>query len=86
MTQRLNPEYTFEVVSYNPQDFIGQMLATTMENTISQLENRTVWIETIPRPLKHGDQFTVAGKQAVYLKELYVDVPNDSPRKLLKIV
>jgi len=82
MANPTHPIYTFEVVAYNASEIFATPLPDSRDNILFGLENRTTWFNTISEPLKHGDQFTVSGQQAYYLKKCYVDVTNPS----LKIV
>lgn len=68
------PTYTFEVIAYDLSEILAEPLPDSLENIVLGLENRTVWIKTIDTAMKHGDQFTVSGEQARYLKKIYVDV------------
>lgn len=68
----IHPTYTFQVIAYDLSD--AASLPDSRENILFGMENRTIWIRTIDRPMKHGDQFTVSGQQALYLKKMYVDV------------
>lgn len=79
MTQ---PIYIFEVITYNLSDVLSYPQPDELTNILFGLDNRTIWLETIDRSMKHGDQFAVSGAQARYLKALYVDVDQPS----LKIV
>jgi hypothetical protein len=48
-----------------------------IDNIIRQLENATIWVEGVDRPLKHGDTFTLTGDLAIRAKSLYSDIfPN----------
>jgi len=76
------PTYTFEVIAYDLTTILAEPLPDSLENILLGLENRTIWIKTIDLPKKHGDQFTVSGEQARYLKKIYVDVSEP----LLKVV
>jgi hypothetical protein len=80
------PVYTFEVMAYNLVELFGSCLPENYNQMIEIYNGRTVHIHTITNKMKHGDRFTVEGQQARYLKKMYVDVPANSPMRLLKIV
>ena len=44
-----------------------------LSNIIEQLENSTVWIDGVDKPLKHGDIFTLSGNIATKVKAQYYD-------------
>jgi hypothetical protein len=59
------PMITFRVKTYDPIKLIGQNPPdNNIQNIIKNYENQTVWIENWPAPLKHGDEFTLYGKEA----------------------
>ena len=71
----LHPTYTFEVVGYDLSTINTLPLPDrNRENIILSLNSSTIWIPTIDESKRHGDQFTVEGQQAQYLKELYIDL------------
>lgn len=75
------PAYTFEVQAYTMENLIGLgYYGDFLEDIIRQREEATIWI--ISTPLKHGDQFTRYGAEALRIKSLFVDVDNP----ILKIV
>jgi hypothetical protein len=81
-----HPVYTFEVVAYNLVELFGSCLPENYNQMLEIYNGRTVHIHTLTHKMKHGDRFTVEGHQARYLKKMYVDVPANSPMRLLKIV
>lgn len=78
--------YTFEVVTYNLIEIVNICSKPdSLEHILYSLNNSTVTISDSNlnrRILKHGDQFTVTGEQATYLKETFVD----GQYPLLKII
>jgi hypothetical protein len=84
--RKLNPEYTFRVIAYSPIDIINNSLKDSYEKLEKALKKQEIYIETMDRKFRHGDTFTVAGLQAVYLKDTYVNVNQNSGRKLLEII
>jgi hypothetical protein len=65
------PKLIVTVKTYDPATFVSTLPPdSNIDNIKRQLENVTVWIPTWPYPLKHGDQFTVYGKQAIYIYNL----------------
>ena len=71
----IHPVYTFEVFTYTPESIIAlNPLPDSLDHLISNFENTEVVIGN--RKYKHGDTFTAYGKQAIYLKQNYVDSPN----------
>lgn len=65
------PQITFRVKTYDPIELSGQLLPDSRENIISQLESATVWILNWPYPLKHGDTFTLYGREAIETQKNY---------------
>lgn len=82
----VHPTYTFEVMAFNPVQILGSDLIGSYDSVVTSLKQKTVHIETVPGHHRHGDRFTVQGRQALYLKRTYVDVADNSNMKLLKIV
>lgn len=65
------PKLTVTIKTYDPSTFVSTLPPdTNLDNIIAQLESATVYVPTWPYPLKHGDSFTVYGKQAIYLYNL----------------
>jgi hypothetical protein len=59
------PTLTLRVKTYDPVDLTKKLFPdNNKENIIRQLENQTVWFPYWPYPLKHGDEFTLYGKNA----------------------
>jgi len=76
-----SPAYTFEVQTYTMQELIGLgYYGDFLTDIIRQREEAVVHI--INTPLKHGDQFTRYGAEALRFKKLFVDVENP----ILKII
>lgn len=70
-----SPAYTFEVQTYTMPELIGLgYYGDFLTDIIRQREESVVHI--INRPLKHGDQFTLYGAEAVRFKKIYADVDN----------
>lgn len=68
----LSPAITFQVDIINRSN-LNSNLPDTFADTISQQGVATIWIEGVPQALKQGDIFTLYGKEAVRIKQLYID-------------
>jgi hypothetical protein len=69
------PEVIFRVKTYDPLQFVGQNFPdSNVNNIIRNLENQTVWIENWPYELKHGDEFTLYGEQALQTLNAYSQI------------
>lgn len=69
----LQPEITFQVDTIDFVEIFNTLLPDeNINNIINNLKNETVYIEKVPYPLKHGDVFTLYGKDAVYVYNLYI--------------
>jgi hypothetical protein len=66
------PEVIFRVKTYDPLQFVGQNFPdSNINNILLNLQNQTVFIENWPYPLKHGDEFTLYGEQALQTLNAY---------------
>lgn len=81
----LQPQITFQVDTINFAEVFNTLLPDeNLNNIIYNLLNRTVYIEKVAYPLKHGDVFTLYGKDAVYVYNLYIaSVPEE--QRILKL-
>ena len=69
----LQPQITFQVDTINFAEVFNTLLPDeNINNIINNLKNETVWIEKVPYELKRGDTFTLYGKDAVYVYNLYI--------------
>ena len=62
---------TFQVNTIDPSLLSSNLPDENIENILNQWRNATVWVETVNRPLKHGDRFTLYGRQAFHVRNLY---------------
>jgi len=76
------PTITFRVNMINYEEIFSYLQPGSLETIIYQLRNAVVWIEFVGRPLKHGDEFTLCGEQALKVKNNYI---GQTPR-ILEIV
>ena len=69
----LQPEMTFVVDTINFVELFNTLPPDeNINNIIYNLLNKTIYIEKVPYPLKHGDTFTLYGQDAVYVYNLYI--------------
>jgi hypothetical protein len=74
------PIYFFKVNILTAPELLSSVLpGTNREQLLYQLLNKTVWVDGVPRPLKHGDTFTLFGSEALRVRKLYVDQGNQFP-------
>ena len=74
------PIYFFRVNILIAPEFLSTVLpGTNRDQLLYQLRNKTVWVDGVPRPLRHGDCFTLSGEEALRVRRLYVDQGNQSP-------
>ena len=80
------PSITFRVKTYDPVKLSSTLIPDqNRDNIIRQLENQTVWAPYWPYGLKHGDEFTLYGDQALRLKR-ELDQLNAHNNTILEIV
>ena len=81
----LQPEVIFQVDTIDFVEIFSNLLPDeNINNIINSLKNETIWIEKVPYALKHGDTFTLYGKEAVYVYNLYIaNVPEE--QRILKL-
>jgi hypothetical protein len=70
------PVYTFRVNNLVNSTVLltNKQPDSNINNIIKQMEEAVVWIEEVPRPLKHGDTFTLSGPQAIKVKNTYLTI------------
>lgn len=69
------PEVIFRVKTFDPLQFVGQNFPdSNINNILLNLQNQTVWIENWPYELKHGDEFTLYGEQALQTLNAYSQI------------
>lgn len=73
------PVYTFLVNNIDYSDIYSRTLPQSIENIILNLNNQAVYIPYVNRPLKNGDVFTLYGKRAEVVFDMFI---GKSPRML----
>jgi hypothetical protein len=67
-------QYNFRV---NTLDYLEAISSrqpdSNINNIVYQLENATVWVNGVDRPLKHGDVFSLTGPKAAYAYSHHVE-------------
>jgi len=82
----LQPQITFKVKTVNYEELFKTIVPDeNFNNILNNLKNQTVWIEGVDYPLKDGDEFTLYGKEAVKVYNLYINNPTE-PNMLLEVV
>jgi len=76
------PIYTFLVNSIDYQTIYSQPLPDKIDNIVGSLNKQSVYIPYVNRPLKNGDIFTLYGKRAQTVYNMFI---NKYP-KVLEIV
>ena len=66
------PVYTFRVNTIDPVALASQTLPNSMENILLGLKSVEILIPYWPKPLKHGDVFTIYGTNAIRCYETYI--------------
>ena len=66
------PKYTFRVNLIDYPTIYSQPLPDALDHIIKNLEDATVYIQCVDKPLKHGDEITLYGSQAIRVYELYI--------------
>ena len=80
------PAITFRVKTYDPIKLSSMLIPDQdRNNIIRQMENQTVWAPYWPYSLKHGDEFTLYGEQALRLSR-ELDQLNANNNTTLEIV
>lgn len=75
-----HPIYYFKVNILTAPEMVSSVLpGTNREQLLYQLRNKTVLVSGVPRPLRHGDCFTLSGSEAIRVKNLYVNQGSQSP-------
>jgi hypothetical protein len=67
------PIYRFRVNVIDWTQILPNVQPNDLDNIIRSLEQTTVFIPYVDRPLKHGDEFTLYGSRAIRVYELYID-------------
>ena len=68
----INPTITFRVNVIDYTSIVSQNLPDSLEHIILNLENQTVYVPYVDKPLKHGDTFTLYGQKAIKCYEQYI--------------
>jgi alpha-tubulin suppressor-like RCC1 family protein len=66
------PAYTFRVNVIDYTSIVSQNLPDRIEHIILNLENQTVYVSYVDKPLKHGDTFTLYGQKAIKCYQQYI--------------
>jgi len=70
---QLQPKITFKVKTINYEELYSTLVPDqNFNNILNNLKNQTVYIEGVDYSLKDGDEFTLYGKKAMYVYNLYV--------------
>lgn len=81
----LQPKITFIVKTINYEEIFRTIVPDeNIGNILNNLRNQTVWIEGVDYPLKDGDEFTLYGKEAVRVYNLYIANPTE-PNMVLEV-
>lgn len=82
---QLQPKITFKVKTINYEELYSTLVPDeNFNNILNNLRNQTVYIEGVDYSLKDGDEFTLYGKEAMYVYNLYVANPTQ-PNMILEI-
>ena len=68
----INPTITFRVNVIDYTSIVSQNLPDSLEHIILNLENQTVYVPYVDKPLKHGDTFTLYGQKAIKCSQQYI--------------
>jgi hypothetical protein len=68
----LNPTITFRVNVIDYTAIVSQNLPDSLEHIILNLENQSVYVPYVDKPLKHGDTFTLYGQKAIKCSQQYI--------------
>ena len=83
---QLQPKITFKVKTINYEELYSTLVPDeNFNNILNNLKNQTVYIEGVDYSLKDGDEFTLYGKEAMYVYNLYVANPTQ-PNMILEII
>jgi len=77
------PVYTFLVNNIDYEVIYSQPLPSSIENIVGNLNQQSVYIPYINKPLKNGDVFTLYGKRAQTVYDMFV---GKSPKTLELLV
>jgi hypothetical protein len=66
------PVYTFLVNNIDYSTIYSQPLPNSIENVIGNLNSQSVYVPYINRPLKNGDIFTLYGKRAQIVYDMFI--------------
>jgi len=67
----LYPKITFRTRLYVMSELIANTPASELENKLAQLNAVTINVQGLDSPMKHGDEFSLRGQEAVYVKDNY---------------
>jgi alpha-tubulin suppressor-like RCC1 family protein len=83
---QLQPKITFKVKTINYEELYNTIAPDeNFNNILNNLRNQTVYIEGVDYSLKDGDEFTLYGKEAMYVYNLYVANPTQ-PNMILEVI
>jgi hypothetical protein len=68
----INPTITFRVNVIDYTSIVSQNLPDSLEHIILNLENQSVYVPYVDKPLKHGDTFTLYGQKAIKCSQQYI--------------
>jgi hypothetical protein len=66
------PIYTFLVNNIDYEIIYSQPLPSSIENVIGNLNEQAVYVPYINKPLKNGDAFTLYGKRAQIVYDMFI--------------
>jgi len=66
------PVYTFLVNNIDYQNIYSSPLTNSIETVILSLNNQAVYIPHVGKPLKNGEIFTLYGKKAKQVHDMYI--------------
>lgn len=66
------PMYTFRVNIIDYTSIYSNTLPDSIDGIIRNLESASVYVPYVEQPLKHGDEFTLYGSQAIRVYEMYI--------------
>lgn len=67
------PMYTFRVNIIDYTTIFSNSLPDSIDNLLLNLQTASVYVPYVERALKHGDEFTLYGSQAIRVYEMYID-------------
>jgi len=66
------PQITFKVGTIDMHSIVSNPQPdSNLENIINNLKNQTIWVPFVDKPLKHGDEFTLYGKEAMHVFNIF---------------